>query len=152
MRLLSRTFHFCATFIFQTRPKAPSFSFDDSAVILAGNGDFNVKIYRGKFEAYQRTYVLVPYETEHLFLLFHVLNQNMQALSVGASGSTIKFLTRGMIGSIQVLIPDALTLISFNQNCEALQRKLENAKAVIQFAQEARDRLLPKLMSGELEV
>ena len=37
--------------------KAPSYSFDCSAVILAGNGDFNVKLYRGQFEAYQRTYV-----------------------------------------------------------------------------------------------
>ena len=38
--------------------KAPSFSFDCAAVLLAGNGDFNVKLYRGRFEAYQRTYVL----------------------------------------------------------------------------------------------
>ena len=37
--------------------KAPSYSFDCDAVILAGNGDFNVKLYRGQFEAYQRTYV-----------------------------------------------------------------------------------------------
>lgn len=36
---------------------APGYSFDTSAVILAGNGDFNVKLYRGKFEAYQRTYL-----------------------------------------------------------------------------------------------
>ena len=36
--------------------RASSYSFDCDAVILAGNGDFNVKLYRGKFEAYQRTY------------------------------------------------------------------------------------------------
>ena len=41
--------------------KAPDFSFDANAILLAGNGDLNVKIYRGQFEAYQRTYVLVPY-------------------------------------------------------------------------------------------
>ena len=37
--------------------KAPLHSFDCDAVILAGNGDFNVKLYRGQFETYQRTYV-----------------------------------------------------------------------------------------------
>ena len=31
--------------------RASSYSFDCDAVILAGNGDFNVKLYRGKFEA-----------------------------------------------------------------------------------------------------
>ena len=132
--------------------KAPSFSFDDSAVILAGNGDFNVKVYRGKFEAYQRTYVVIPYEIDNLFLVFHTIAQNMDTLVKGASGSTIKFLTKGMIANIRLSIPDALTLTAFNQNCEALQKKLEVSKAVIQLAQEARDRLLPKLMSGELEV
>ena len=47
--------------------KAPSYSFDCDAVILAGNGDFNVKLYRGQFEAYQRTYVFSPNETNHLY-------------------------------------------------------------------------------------
>ena len=51
--------------------KAPSYSFDCDAVILAGNGDFNVKLYRGQFEAYQRTYVFSPYESKHLYLLYH---------------------------------------------------------------------------------
>ena len=37
------------------------YSFDGSAILVAGNGDFNVKFYCGKFEAYQRTYVLIPY-------------------------------------------------------------------------------------------
>lgn len=49
---------------------APGYSFDTSAVILAGNGDFNVKLYRGKFEAYQRTYVLAPFDHSNLFNLY----------------------------------------------------------------------------------
>ena len=53
----------------QTPLQAPSYSFDCDAVILAGNGDFNVKLYRGQFEAYQRTYVLSPENKEMLFLL-----------------------------------------------------------------------------------
>ena len=75
--------------------KAPSYSFDTSAVILAGNGDFNVKLYRGKFEAYQRTYVLSPYEEKYLYLLYNAVNESMAVLVKGASGSTIKFLTKG---------------------------------------------------------
>ena len=34
--------------------------FDSSSILIAGNGDFNVKHYSGKFNAYQRTYVLTP--------------------------------------------------------------------------------------------
>ena len=132
--------------------QAPSYSFDCSAVILAGNGDFNVKIYRGQFEAYQRTYVLSPLDLEHLFLLFNSVRMNMDVLTKGASGSTIKFLTKGMIDSIELLIPPALLLDQYNKISESIQSKGELLKHKIDSSTEARDMLLPKLMSGEMEV
>lgn len=132
--------------------KAPSFSFDCDAVILAGNGDFNVKLYRGQFEAYQRTYVFSPYNSEDLYLLYYAVKENMRQLFQGASGSTIKFLTKRMLEEILVFVPDEKMLELFNQNCELLQKKIEALKAQISLAQEARERLLPKLMSGEIEV
>ncbi len=131
--------------------KAPSYSFDCSAVILAGNGDFNVKLYRGKFEAYQRTYVLSPANTEYLFLLYNAVSRNMNVLTKGASGSTIKFLTKGMIDSIELLIPSSQLLTTYNQNSEALQKSIEALHRKVALAVEARDRLLPKLMNSEME-
>jgi len=35
-------------------------AFDTEAVILAENGNFSVKYYKGKMNAYQRTYVIKP--------------------------------------------------------------------------------------------
>lgn len=131
---------------------AESYSYDCDAVILAGNGDFNVKLYRGKFEAYQRTYVLSPYKTEHLYLLFYTIKNRMNYLIQGASGSTIKFLTKGMIADIKVLVPTCEILNQYNEIAEPLQRKLEVLIYQNKLLTEARDRLLPKLMSGELEV
>lgn len=132
--------------------KAPSYSFDCNAVILAGNGDFNVKLYRGQFEAYQRTYVFSPYNSKRLYLLYYAVKESMRQLFQGASGSTIKFLTKRMLEEILVFVPDKEVLELFNQNCELFQSKIEALKAQITLAQEARDRLLPKLMSGEIEV
>lgn len=132
--------------------KAPSYSFDCDAVILAGNGDFNVKLYRGKFEAYQRTYVFSPNDRGHLYLLYHAVRENMRQLFQGASGSTIKFLTKHMLEDIVVFIPDAKLLKKYNENAEAIQKKIECLKNCIRRATEARDRLLPKLMTGEVEM
>ena len=33
-------------------------SYDCECVLVAGNGDLNAKYYNGKFDAYQRTYIL----------------------------------------------------------------------------------------------
>lgn len=132
--------------------KAPSYSFDTNAVLLAGNGDFNVKLYRGKFEAYQRTYVLEPFESSMLFLLYFCISENMNRLATGASGSTIKFLTKGMIDSLEMFMPTTIILSLFNQYVESIQNKKERIQSQIRLLTEARDRLLPKLMSGEIKV
>ena len=131
--------------------KAPSYSFDTSAVILAGNGDFNVKLYRGKFEAYQRTYVLEPINEKMLYLLYFCISENMNRLATGASGSTIKFLTKGMIESLIINKPSTIVLDSFNQIIEPIRTQKENLQTQIRLLTEARDRLLPKLMNGEIQ-
>ena len=131
--------------------KAPSYSFDTSAVILAGNGDFNVKLYRGKFEAYQRTYVLEPTNEKMLYLLYFCISENMNRLAIEASGSTIKFLTKGMIENLVINKPSTIVLDSFNQIIEPIRTQKENFQTQIRLLTEARDRLLPKLMSGEIK-
>lgn len=118
------TFFTCA----QEPIKAPSYSFDCDAVILAGNGDFNVKLYRGKFEAYQRTYVLSPFDSEYLYLLYYAVKDNMRQLFQGASGSTIKFLTKRMLEEIKIYIPDRNTMEIYNDYCEIYQKKIEVLK------------------------
>lgn len=80
------------------------------------------------------------------------MNESMSVLVKGASGSTIKFLTKGMIESIPLFIPTNELLAQYNSYSDAVQQKIECLKSAIVNASEARDRLLPKLMSGELEV
>lgn len=132
--------------------KAPSYSFDCDAVILAGNGDFNVKLYRGKFEAYQRTYVFSPFDSDNLYLLYYAVVDSMRQLFQGASGSTIKFLTKRMLEEIQVYVPEEDIKYKFNTIIEEYQLKIELLKKQKELAKEFRDRLLPKLMGGEMEV
>ena len=132
--------------------KAPSYSFDCDAVILAGNGDFNVKLYRGQFEAYQRTYVFSPTDNQNLFLLYYAVKDNMRQLFQGASGSTIKFLTKRMLEDIKVYVPSNEIRDKFNLMCENYQKKNEILKATIQDSTEARDRLLAKLMLSLIHI
>ena len=54
------------------------YAFDQKAILLAGNnaeGNFNIKYYEGKFNAYQRTYVINPIseKIDILFLKFYCL-------------------------------------------------------------------------------
>jgi len=86
------------------------FAFDTEAVLLAGNnanGIFPVKYYQGKFNAYQRTYVVTPRDRNRLstkWLYFRVkhVTSELQQMSIG---SATKFLTKKIIDAYQIPLP-----------------------------------------------
>lgn len=84
-----------------------SYSFDCDAVLLAGNNasaDFNVKHYRGKFDAYQRTYVITVLDENLLDIRFvyNLLTHGLAKLKESAVGAGTKFLKIGMIETFQL--------------------------------------------------
>ena len=93
-----------------------------------------------------------PFEADNLYLLYFAVVDSMRQLFQGASGSTIKFLTKRMLEEIQVYVPEKNIKYRFNTIIEDYQLKIELLKKQIELAKESRDRLLPKLMSGEKEV
>lgn len=132
--------------------QAPDYSFDCSAVLLAGNCDLNVKVYKGKFEAYQRTYVLEPFIAEHLFLLFFVIKDNVDRLKQASTGAAISFITKGMIERIHLLLPPNNLLLKFHIMMDNLYAQKDLLKKQNRTLIEQRDLLLPRLMSGKLKV
>lgn len=56
------------------------------------------------------------------------------------------------VNALKILIPDSTTLVRFDHTVESFFAKSGMAEQQIAAAREARDRLLPKLMSGEIEV
>ena len=127
------------------------FAFDGKALLLAGNGDFSLKWYNGKFNAYQRTYVLQPFK-EHTFeYLYLTMNNYLKYITQGSQGSVIKFLTKGMIANYKIIYNDDL-VDKFNKIISSIFIKQENINREIEKLSEIRDILLPKLMSDEIRV
>ena len=52
------------------------YAFDGESVLVAGNGDLNVKYYNGKFNAYQRTYVLDSF-VQNIQYIKYFLDKNL---------------------------------------------------------------------------
>ena len=88
----------------KTPSKIATYSFDTSAVILAGNGDFNLKSYSGKFDAYQRTYVIEPLGWE-LGFCFWLISAQIKRITDKQRGSAIPYLRLGDIADPLVPFP-----------------------------------------------
>ncbi len=131
--------------------KAPSYSFDGHAILVAGNGDFNVKRYIGKFEAYQRTYVLIPHEEKFHAFLYLMIDYYLPEITGGSRGSVIKFITKGNIANFRFRVPQNNIddqLKKLNDIYKIIDCNLEESSRLTKM----RDTLLPKLMSGELKI
>ena len=94
-----------------------TFSFDQEAVLLAGNNAsaiYPLKIYCGKFDVYQRTYVI---SSNNRFVsnkqLYFVLKQQLNEFKGISSGTTTKFLTMKILTPIPVVIAPEDTATSF---------------------------------------
>ena len=86
----------------------------------------------------------------YIYLLMQTLAETINKL--GQSGSTIVNLNKTQFGKIQVMIPSKHVLQDFDSLCRPLfDTILSNQKENINLS-ELRDTLLPKLMSGELDV
>lgn len=86
----------------------------------------------------------------YIYLLMRTLSETINKL--GQSGSTIVNLNKTQFGKIQVMIPSKRALHDFDSLCSPLfDTILLNQKENIKLS-ELRDTLLPKLMSGELDV
>jgi type I restriction enzyme S subunit len=130
---------------------ADVYSFDAEAIILAGNGEFNVKYYRGKFEAYQRNYVLIPHDGKYLFLVFLFMKYYLNRITSGSKGSVISYLTKDMIGKTKINNPSTNILDQFNKIIFPIFYQIENLTKQNQRLREARDILLPRLMTGVID-
>ena len=128
--------------------KCDEYAFNASSILIAGNGEFNVKHYTGKFNAYQRTYVLIP-DLEYYALLYLASMYQIKSFKSAASGSIVKFITKGDIENIPVFIPDNKAILN-KFNCllmlqEQYQKESDELASI-------RDWLLPMLMNGQAAI
>ncbi len=131
--------------------------FKGKAIIIAGNGSYTGRtmFYNGGFDLYQRTYACTIREQdkENLMIFFyHMMKQFFEPVKMGGTrGSSIPYIVMGDI--TQQKFPYSKDwLIRFSNIANSMMdRKLridkENSRLSL-----LRDTLLPRLMSGELEV
>ena len=126
--------------------------FNGKAIIIAGNGSYTGRtmFYNGGFDLYQRTYACTIREQdkENLMIFFyHMMKQFFEPVKMGGTrGSSIPYIVMGDI--TQQKFPYSKDwLIRFSNIANSMMdRKLRIDK------ENSRLSLLPRLMSGELEV
>jgi type I restriction enzyme S subunit len=83
------------------------YEYDCECVLVAGNGDLNVKYFKGKFNAYQRTYIITKQAQVDLDMkyLYFFIDSYIERLREGAIGGVIKYIKLGHLTDMNVPLP-----------------------------------------------
>lgn len=113
-----------------------SYSFEGKAILIAGNAEVGLcQYFDGKFEAYQRTYVLQNFKINAEYL-FRYLSQYFRSYALGLKQTgAMSFIKLGMLHDFQVPLPSiseqqkiADFLTSIDKSIESKEKEIVNAE------------------------
>lgn len=126
-----------------------TYSFNQEAVLLAGNNAsaiYPLKIYCGKFDAYQRTYVI---SSKNKFVsnkqLYFVLKHQLNEFKGISSGTATKFLTMKILAPIPVIIAPENIANSFINATDKMFETIFQNQHEIEYLNELRMIILGEL-------
>lgn len=93
-----------------------------------------------------------PYKREYSELLYHFVLRSINRLKAQATGSVISGLSKPDLENIIILVPDDKKLNKFHNVFSSIQLKQQQLSEENIRLVNIRDTLLPKLLSGEVEL
>lgn len=134
-------FFTCAKEVF----RIDKYAFDQEALLLVGNnaaGKYDVKYYKGKFNAYQRTYVLGLKEKWSYQLFRYQLEDKLAYLQQQSLGGLTKYLTLKILGELEFIVPP---MDKQNEFADFVQQ-IDKSKVAVQKALDEAQLLFDSLM------
>ena len=106
--------------------KISTYSYDCECVLVAGNGDLNVKYFNGKFDAYQRTYIIENNSGSKLYMpyLYYFMEGYIEELRKQSIGGVIKYIKLGNLADAIIELP------SIDEQ-KSIVKILEKVKAIL---------------------
>lgn len=123
------------------------YTFDTEAVIVAGNGDFNVKYYKGKFDAYQRTYVIESKEGLLPVFLYYGTQYALPRITSGARGSTIQYLKIGDFTEFSFLLPPISEQKKIAEILSSVDEEIQKIDSIISETEKLKTGLMQDLFT-----
>jgi restriction endonuclease S subunit len=129
-------------------------AYSGKSVIVAGNGDLNVKYYEGEFNAYQRTYILQAIDESVLnpAFLFHFMYKYVDTLRNDTQGSTIQYPKKAQFTEATIILPPLVEQKRIVDLMSSVDAVIQSADTAIADAKSLRSGLLSDLLSGDHEI
>ena len=124
-----------------------NFSFDTDALIISGNGA-NVGYihhYKGKFNAYQRTYVLDGFEESILYVKFFLDRYLKARIESEKKEGNTPYIVKSTLEDMKIQLPTFLEQIKISEFLSSIDNKMELLESQIDKSKTWKKGLLQKM-------
>jgi restriction endonuclease S subunit len=134
-----------------------TYIFDGNAIIVSGNGAYTgrTRFFSGKFDLYQRTYactLLDGLNSDYIFPLYWFVKLELSKKIMGGTrGSAIPYIVMNDLAKFEFIYNEE-TFTEYMPIFKSLTEAIQANEFENENLAQIRDSLLPKLMSGELDV
>lgn len=134
--------------------KINQYAFDCEALLVAGNGLVGfTQYYKGKFNAYQRTYILKDFHNIYpQFLKYYVSNNLKREVEQSSVGSVIQFIKLGDLQNFNIAFPkyeEQEKIANYlEENCFQLDSVIEKTKASIVEYQKLKQSIITQAVTN----
>jgi type I restriction enzyme S subunit len=132
---------------------AKGFLVSGGELLVGMDGEFNPTIWFGEDALVnQRICKIEPKDFVSNFFLYFTLLPIMRKIEHGSTGSTVIHLGKTDIDAIKVAEPPQKILAEYKSMVEPMLRQMVSLNIQTRILEQARDALLPRLISGELQI
>lgn len=130
------------------------YAFDCEALLLAGNNanaEYSIKHYKGKFNAYQRTYVItLKGEGNSYYYMKMTLEFKLEEMKRISKGTNTRYLTLGLLNNINLQVPDPDTQKKYELLVRDILATSESQSDAFEGTDDLFNSLVQRAFKGEL--
>ncbi|TXJ37631.1 restriction endonuclease subunit S [Brachyspira aalborgi] len=134
--------------------KINTYAFDGEAILISGNGAHvgYVHYYNGKFNAYQRTYVLMDFTENILFIKYYLDIHLKYKINIENNKGNIPYIVLNTIKDMEIKFPSLEEQEKIGGYLSLLDAEIDNLKKQKELIKEMKRGAMQKLLSGEVRL
>lgn len=133
--------------------KSNTWLMDCEAIIVPGEGtSFTPRYYEGKFNLHQRCYCVEPRQKGTGKFLFYMLMFNKAYFLSVATGATVPSLRQNNFTKMKFIMPSFDLCRQYDKHISLFFAEIDSLSKQVETLTHQRDLLLPRLMSGKLNI
>ena len=134
--------------------KINSYAFDGEALLISGNGAYvgYVHYYNGKFNAYQRTYVLMDFTEDIMYIKYYLDKYLKERIRKEKNEGNTPYIVLSTLTDMKIKVPSLEEQKKISEFLKVLDDDIENLKKLLELYKLKKKCIMNKLLTGEVRV